>query len=136
MNSGSDERAIRKGQAFLDRFGYKERVPLNTMVPTTDGAARRNPQQNHPGRKAQQVFPLSGPGLLLLGDVINHPDIGMGERYKRLGWGASKGGRVKKELIDKGFAREVLLSQQKGRDLMLLGPSASALDGSLNRKAP
>lgn len=41
--------------------------------------------------------------LALLRDVVRHPESGVAERFRRLGFGGAKGNRIKQELLDLGL---------------------------------
>lgn len=49
---------------------------------------------------------LSTEDLNFVADVIQHPDSGVNDRYRRLGWSADRGTRVKRRLLDAAVVEE------------------------------
>jgi hypothetical protein len=70
--------------------------------PATEAAPATSPVQPTSNAPA---FPgtLLADQMGLLGDVVRHPESGVAERFRRLGFGGSKGTRIKQELIDLGL---------------------------------
>ena len=70
--------------------------------PDKEGASATCPAQT-----SASAQPFSGTLLAdqmgLLRDVVRYPESGVVERFRRLGFGGSKGNRIKQELIDLGL---------------------------------
>ncbi len=93
------------------------------------------------GRVRSSAEPLDGEALRVLEDVMEHPDDGVRERYRRLGLSGDRGNGLKRSLLSGGWVEQQLVRMGNTRKALLrpmpaarslLGPGRSAAgDGSI-----
>ena len=93
--------------------GYSERLgPLGVV---DEGLWPSKGSEKREGERTQ----MTGEEEQLLKDVRKHPESTVVDRYRRLGWNAYKGTRVKKALTDRGLVQARETTTRKGRKVKL-----------------
>ncbi len=62
---------------------------------------------------------LNAEELEFVADVIRHPDSGVNDRYRRLGWSADRGTRVKRRLLGASMLEESVVPVGRTRKMIL-----------------
>ena len=94
----------------------REDEPTGAAEPRRSGAAP----------PMETALPQGDPGMLaewqaLLVDILEHPESGVGERYRRRGWSAGRGNRVKCAVTENGLVEaERQVSPRGGRPREIL----------------
>jgi hypothetical protein len=103
----------------------------STAWPDVRAAERMAPaiqpaRPNHHGLDPTSRQPNADELKSLLKDVCTHPLAGVAERYRRLGWSADRGTRLKEELVRRGQVRTTRIRLTNG-NLLVLVPTRSGL---------
>lgn len=122
----TDDMLREKAEGYSDFFGPG--TIGDTVLRTCSTREKRRTDRNRRTAEEQN----------LLKDVGEHPDDPVVERYRRLGWSAYKGTKVKRDLADAGLVRIQNTTTPTGRVqiLRLTDPGRSQLTDAETRPEP
>ncbi len=96
--------------------GYSLKQTVEELQSVLNEAIRALPQSDRRQRKEQGI---SAQERSLLLDIVNYPLSVITERFKRLGWSAHTGTKIKWRLLEKGFIEQEKVSVPKGSVTLL-----------------